>query len=278
MEAPGGDDPGSLGRGRLLLEYRPPRAHPIVYAALLLFVVVFVTGSLENLARDAERAVYAAYALPLLAALLYYVAAFPSDIRIHERGIAPSRPLVARWHRPFLAWDDVAAVYPSFYDVTGAFVSPFASSDGKVTQMGLAIEGRDGRTETVRFTPTRFSMWQPESQGYKEALAAVQHAWGDRPLVGEARTYDPDEAERMVAEARKPFLPFFAIVALVASPAVLLWLLTRTLDMAVAPALALSILPMLGVMLQSFLRARRRNRILNRLSKAAAYRRGLEAP
>ncbi len=261
-------------RGALLFEYKPPRAHPIVYAGMMLFAFVFMTGSIENLLREDRPLIYAVYALPLVATAWLYVLFYPSDVRIYEHGVAPSRPFLLRWRRPFIPFSDLNAIYPSYYDVTGAFVSPFASSDGKVTQMGLALEGRDGRTETIRFTPSRFTMWQPESRGYLEALDVIKQAWGDRPLVPAADTFSREEGEAMIAQAQKPFLPFFAIVLLFASAAPILWVLTK-LGLEVAVALPLSVLAPLGVSLKSFAESRKRHEILNRLSKAAEYRRGI---
>lgn len=261
-----------MDRGRLLFEYRPPRAHPIVYAGLLLCLFVFVTGSVENLLRDDRPVLYAVYAAPVLLLLSWLALTYPSDVRIHQDGIAPSRPLVLRWWRPFAPWSALAAVYPSYYDVTGAFVSPFASSDGKVTQMGLALEWPDGRVETVRFTPSRFTLWQSESAGYVQAMEAVRHAFAGRPLVPSAEAVSPEEAEALVAEASRPFLPFWAIVLLFASAAPVLWVLTR-LGASVAWALPVALLAPLGVSLRSFMASRRRNGILNRLSKAAEHRR-----
>lgn len=260
--------------GRLLYEYRPVRAHPIVYAGFLVSGLVFLLGSLETAVRGAPAHLYGAYLAPVLALALLYVALFPSDVRIHEDGIAPSRPLVARWHRPFVRWDELSAVYPSYYDVTGALVSPFASSDGKVTQMGLGLERPDGRVETVRFTPSRFVARRPRSEGFQGAMDAVRHAYGDRPLVPHAETFPPEERERMLAEARAPFLPFFAIVFLFASAAPMLWLLAVPVAWPVAVALPLSLVAPLFVSLRSLRQSRRRNAILNSLSKADEHLRG----
>jgi hypothetical protein len=266
-------------RGELLWEYRPPRAHPILYAGLLVFGFVFVTGALENYARDDQAFLYAVYALPFLATLLLAVALEPGVVRIHRDGIAPSRPLVARWARPFLRWDELAAVYPASYDVTGAFVSPFASSDGKVTQTGLALEDRKGRTETVRFTPTRFAHNTPRSRGYKEAIDLVRalHAEQGRPLVPQAKTFTAQERAAMLAEARKPFLPFFAIVLLFAGAAPALWALLM-LGVPIAAALPVALLLPLGTSLRSALQSRRRNALLDALGKAAEFERGQAAP
>lgn len=263
------------GRGDLLFEYAPPRAHPIVYAGMLLSGFVLLTGSAEALLRGAPFQIYVLYAAPLLVLAALHALLYPSSVRIHMHGVAPSRPLLLRWHRPFVRWDALAAVYPSFYDVTGAFVSPFASSDGKVTQMGLGLEWPGGRTETVRFTPTRFVAWQSRSRGYEGALEAVRHAHRhmDRPLAPTAEHFTDEERRRLLAEASRPFLPFFAIVFLFASAAPVLLVLT-TLGVSVQLALPMALLPPLGVSLLSRSRSRRRNRILDRLSKAAEHARG----
>ncbi|MGB0653067.1 MAG: hypothetical protein ACPGQL_07680 [Thermoplasmatota archaeon] len=261
-------------RGRLLFEYRPPRAHPILYAGLLVFSFVFLTGSLENALRDDRGSLYLVYAAPLVGTGLLILLGLPSPTRIHAGGIAPSRPLLLRWRRPFAHWDDLAAIYPSYYDVTGAFVSPFASSDGKVTQMGLGLERPGGRTETVRFTPTRFTMWQAESAGYKEAMGVLRQVFADlgRPLTPEADPIPVPRRREMLDEANAPFLPFIVIVLLVASAAPVLWVLTR-LAVPIGPALLLAAIAPLGVMLRSAVQSRRRNALLNRLAKLAEYER-----
>lgn len=261
-------------RGPLLLEYRPPRAHPIVYAGLLCFAFVWATGSLENALRDGTTLLYAVYALPVFALLAVFVALLPSDTRIHEQGIAPSRPFILSWIRPFVRWDELASVYPASYDVTGAFVSPFASSDGKVTQTGLALEWPNGRTETVKFTPTRFAQTSRRSRGYREAYSVVVELFErqGRRLVPASRTYTEPEREAMLAKAREPFLPFFAIVFLFASAAPVAWVLLRV-HVPVGVALGLSLILPLGTSLRSWTKSRERNRILDALSKAAQFER-----
>jgi hypothetical protein len=267
------------GRGALLLEYRPPRAHPIVYAGILCFAFVAATGSLENLLRDGRPLIYLVYLAPLLLTLLFLAVMWPSDTRLYEGGIAPSRPLLLRWRRPFVRWDELAAVYPSSYDVTGAFVSPFASSDGKVTQTGLGLEWPDGRRETVRFTPTRFALTSRRSRGYREAYAVVADLFArrGRPLVPAAPVYSEAEKEAMLARARAPFLPFFAIVLLFASAAPVAWVLLR-LGVPVPAALALALVAPLATSLRSWAKSRQRNRLLDLLSKSAQFERQADTP
>ena len=269
-----GGQAGHGDRGDLLLEYSPPRAHPIVYAGLLCFGTVLVTGSLENLLRDNRPEVYLLYSLPLLVTLLVLIALWPTTTRIHEQGIAPSRPVALSWRHPFVRWDELAAVYPSSYDVTGAFVSPFASSDGKVTQTGLGLEWPDGRTETVKFTPTRFAQTSRRSRGYREAYSVVVDLFErrGRPLVPAAPVYSPDERAAMLAKAREPFLPFFAIVFLFASAAPVAWVLLK-LGVPVAVALPLALIAPLATSLRSWTKSRQRNRILDQLSKSAQFER-----
>jgi hypothetical protein len=264
-----------VDRGRLLWEYRPPRAHPIVYAGLLVFAAVFATGSLENALRQAKPEVYAVYSLPFLAILWAFLAFRPSDTRIHEHGIAPSRPLVLRWRRPFVRWDELAAVYPVSYDVTGAFVSPFASSDGKVTQTGLGLEWPDGRVETVRFTPTRFALNASRSRGYREAIEVVRALFAEqgRALAPRAERFTADERAALAAQARRPFLPFFAIVFLFASAAPVVWVLMGLAGLPAWAAIPVGLVAPLATSLRSYVASRRRNAILNRLSKAAEHER-----
>lgn len=261
-------------RGAVLFEYDPPRAHPIVYAGILVFGVVFLTGSLENLLRDNRPVLYAVYAAPVVSTLLLWAALLPSPVRIHANGLAPARPLALRWWRPFLAWSDVAACYPASYDVTGAFVSPFASSDGKVTQTGIGLELADGHVETIQFTPTRFSLNSRRSRGFREAWPVVEGVFArlGRPLVPQAPTYAPAQREALLAEARKPFLPFFAIVFLFASAAPVTFVLVK-LGVPTGLALALGLVAPLGTSLRSWTASRRRNRILDALSKAAEFER-----
>jgi hypothetical protein len=262
------------GRGALLLEYRPPRAHPIVYAGILCFAFVLLTGGLENLLRDNRPFLYAVYAAPLVGTLLLLLLMWPTDTRLYEDGIAPSRPLLLRWRRPFVRWDELAAVYPSSYDVTGAFVSPFASSDGKVTQTGLGLEWPDGRRETVKFTPTRFALTSRRSRGYREAYSVVLdlYARRGRSLVPSAPVYSEEEKEAMLAQARAPFLPFFAIVLLFASAAPVAWLLLK-LGLPVPAALLLALVAPLATSLRSWAKSRQRNRLLDLLSKSAQFER-----
>ncbi len=261
-------------RGALLFEYDPPRGHPILYAGLVVFGFVLVTGSLENLLRGNRPELYALYALPWLCTALLLVAWLSSSVRIHVNGVAPARPLLLRWWRPFTPWSDVQACYPGSYDVTGAFVSPFASSDGKVTQTGIVLDLRDGRTETLRFTPTRFSLTSRRSRGFREAWAVVEDLFAQqgRSLVHDAPRHTDAERRDLLAEARKPFLPFFAIVFLFASAAPLTWLLLR-IGVPTGWSLGLALLAPLGTSLRSWTASRRRNRILDRLSKAAQFER-----
>ncbi|MEK6986259.1 MAG: hypothetical protein AABX89_07745 [Candidatus Thermoplasmatota archaeon] len=259
-------------RGAVLFEYKPPRAHPILYAGLLVFGFVFLTGSLENVLRDNVASLYWIYAAPLAAVALLMVVLRPGTIRIREDGVEPGRIALLAWRRPFIPWEAVAAAYPVSYDVTGAFVSPFASSDGKVTLYGLGLELADGTLETIKFTPTRFASATPRSRGYRESIQVVRDLLAKRGQVAVPSAEPFTEAEKAALEtdARKPFLPFWAIVALFACAAPVLFILLRAgLDIRVA--LPISLIAPLGTSLHSYRQSRRRIRILNRLSRTAAY-------
>jgi hypothetical protein len=264
-----------MDRGRLLLEYRPPAAHPMVFAGLLVFAVVWVTGSIENALGAQRRELYGLYGVPFALTLAWFLLARAGPVRIYDHGIAPGRPLVLAWWKPFRAWSELVAVYPCYYDVTGAFVSPFASSDGKVTQMGLALEDASGHVETVPFTPTLFTRGERESAGYTAAWQTVRDALArqDRPPVASAHHYTPDEQAAMLAEANKPFLPFFVILVLLVSAAPVVAILIK-LGVDVAIALPLSLMAPIGVMLRSWVQSRRRHRVLNALAKMAEHQRG----
>ena len=261
-----------MERGPVIWEYRPPAAHPIVWAGLLLSAAVFVLGGLENLLRDNKPSLYAVYAAPPLALLIVFFLLRATPLRIHENGVAPSRPAIMRWHRPFIAWTDVAAAYPIHYDVTGAFVSPFASSDGKVTLTGIGLEMPNGAIESLRMTPTRFAQNTRRSRGYREAWPIVQARFDalGKPLVPAAPLYSGDERARLEAEAKAPFLPFFAIVFLFACAAPVLAILVK-FGVPVFIALPVCTIPPLATSLRSYRQSQRRNRILNALSKSAQF-------
>ncbi len=97
-----------------------------------------------------------------------------------------------------------------------------------------------------------------------------------RSLVPRAESLDAAARDALLREARQPFLPFFAIVFLFASAAPMLWLLA-TLGIPIPAALPLALILPLGTSLQSWLRSRKRNAILNRLSKAAEHQRTASA-
>jgi hypothetical protein len=258
-------------RGALLFEYRPPRAHPILYAGMLVFGMVLLTGTLEALVRGVPLTVLGYYALPLVATAVLTLLLMPAPARLYEHGVEPGRRLALRPFRPaFVRWDELRNVYPVHYDVTGAFVSPFASSDGKVTQMGLGLEWPDGRVETVRFTPTRFALGSRQSRGYRQAIDVVRDVFArkGRPLVRDAPVLAQAEREALLAKAREPFLPFFAIVLLFAAAAPVVAILHR-LGVPVGVALAIGLCLPLGTSLLSWRRSVQRNRILNLLQKVA---------
>ncbi len=278
-----------MDRGPLLLEYRPPRVHPILYAGIILSGLVFLSGGvLENLLRDQRLEVAAFYAAPVVVVALLMLLLRNSDTRIYAHGISPSRTvldqarnLIGLGRRPaFVAWSELEAVYPTYYDVTGAFVSPFASSDGKVTQMGLGLEFPGGAVWTVPFTPSAFTRWEAESAGYLAAMDIVRGRFQElnRPLVPDAERLDVATRERLIAEAEAPFLGFFTILVIVAAAAPIIALLSGVLDVPVWASLPLGLAAPLGIGIQSWRRSRRRNAILNRVSRSMEFERTGPSP
>lgn len=254
--------------GTVLWEYRAPKVHPIVYALALVTAMVGLTGSLEVVVRRAEPHLFAVYWAPLAVVVVAGLLTARRPVRIHADGIEPGGLLVLPVRR--LRWNDLAAVYPVSYDVTGAFVSPFASSDGKVTQTGIGLEGRDGRLRVVAFTPSRFALNARKSRGFRDAWATVTRIFEEqgRTLVPAPPRLSPEERQRLLVEARRPFLPFFVIVFLFASAAPIVWGL-MALQVEPPLAVAVGLAAPLATSLTSWRRSRARNRILNLLHKAA---------
>ena len=146
-------------RGPLLYSYFPIPANPMSVALLLLLLVVtFVLGPIAA-APEGLWPLGGTCFLPLAAVLLAMALAKPSPTFVHEEGIEISQPLAVRiLRRPrYVPWSEVRDVYPASYEVSGSFLSPFASSAGTLVHVGIGLETRDGRRGLVRcrFHPDR---------------------------------------------------------------------------------------------------------------------------
>lgn len=266
-------------RGPLLYAYYPIPANPMSVALLLLLgVVTFVLGPLAIAPFDLWPLGGLCF-LPFALVVLWALAFRPSPTYVFEEGIEVSLPF---WRRllgeaRYVPWSDVRDVYPASYEVSGAFMSPFASSAGTLVHAGLGLETRDGRRHLVRFTPGAIRAFRAESQGFQEAMAVIRARFARRGerMVTTARAFRDDEVLGMQARAREPlvsiegvFLAFFLPPAIVAA---LLVVASRsgiplTTPVTVAALLAASIPPAVS-MAQTLRRSERRNEILSDLAK-----------
>ncbi|TMK43637.1 MAG: hypothetical protein E6G55_12215, partial [Actinobacteria bacterium] len=160
---------------RLIFEYRPIPMSPMSLALLILLALVtFVLGPLAS--PPELWPLGGVCFLPLLLLLGLIGLNHPSPTRIFDEGIEVSLPLWRRTlgGRSFYPWDDVVNVYPASYEVSGAFLSPFASSAGTLVHTGVAIETRAGERRIVRFTPGAIRGFRGETEGYVKCIAAVR--------------------------------------------------------------------------------------------------------
>lgn len=280
----------SDARGPLLYAYKPIPANPMFVALLILLAVVtFVLGPIA-VAPEGLWPLGGLCFLPFLGLVLAIVLFKPSPTFVFEEGIEISLPL---WRRllgepRYLPWSEVRDAYPSTYEVAGSFMSPFASSAGTLVHVGIGIETRDGGRRLIRFTPGAIHAFRAESQGYREAMAAVRERFARRgePMVTTARSLSDEQVLAMQAKAREPlvsisgvFLAFFlppAIVGAILGAAGYLGLPITT-PITLAAVLA-AILPPAASMVGTLRRSERRNEILTELAKYQESLRGGARP
>lgn len=264
-------------RGAVLFEYTPLPMSPMSVAMILLLVIVSLLGPVA-LPKEFFPLGGACF-LPIAAAVAWAVLQRPSPTRVHANGIELSQPLWRRiLGRPeYIPWADVRNVYPAAYEVSGAAMSPFASSAGTLVHTGLGFETEDGRRRIVKFTPGSIRQFRAESQGFTYAMEAVRRAFRDlgRPLVTHVRSYTDDEVRAMHEEARQPLvgmgaivLAFFLPPTLVASALVVLNALGVTPPpLALALIVILAAIPPFASMRFTLSRSQRRNYLLGELAK-----------
>ena len=212
--------------------------------------------------------------LPLLLLLGLIGLNHPSPTRIFDEGIEVSLPLWWRTlgGRSFYPWDDVVNVYPASYEVSGAFLSPFASSAGTLVHTGVAIETRAGERRIVRFTPGAIRGFRGETEGYVKCIAAVRDVFRSRgrPLVTSVKRYGDDEVRAMAERAREPLVGMAAIVLAFLAPPIFVagaFLALSPGPLAFALAIAGAAAPpsiSIGI---TWRRSRRRSDLLSELSK-----------
>ena len=142
-------------RGPLLYAYRPIPANPMTVALLLLVLVVtLVIGPIAG-GPEGLWPLGGLCFVPLVAVLGAMAVFKPSPSFVFEHGIEISLPLWRRLvgERRFYPWREIRDVYPRSYEVTGSFLSPFASSAGTLVHTGIGLETSEGRRLLIRFTP-----------------------------------------------------------------------------------------------------------------------------
>jgi hypothetical protein len=265
--------------GPLLYAYKPIPANPMSVAILiLLLVVTFLLGPIA-VAPEGLWPLNGICFLPLAGLLLVMLFFKPSPTYVFEEGITISLPL---WRRLLgdqkdFGWEEIRDVYPASYEVSGSFMSPFASSAGTLVHVGIGIETKDGRRQLVRFTPGMIRAFRAESQGYAEAMAVIRDRFtrhGQR-MVTTAKTFTDPEVLSLQAEARQPlvsisgvflafFLPPTIVGALLAAASYGRFDVSAPL---VVLAILLAMVPPAASMATTLRRSAERNEILSELAK-----------
>ena len=260
-------------RGALIFEYRPIPVSPMSVALLILFALVtFVLGPLASPPELWPLGGLCFVPFLLLSAVV--LLSRPSPTRIHEGGIEVSLPL---WRRlvggkRYHPWEEVANVFPASYEVSGAFLSPFASSAGTLVHTGIGLETVAGDRVVVRFTPGAIRAFRGETEGYVRTMDAVREVLRarGRSLVTNVRRYTDTEVQGMAERAREPLLGMAAIVlAFLIPPALVaaVFLVLGTGPFAFLLAVIGAVLPPTISIAVTLRRSRRRNLLLSELSK-----------
>src|SRR3989454_5769831 len=211
-------------RGALIFEYRPIPVSPMSVALLILFALVtFVLGPLASPPELWPLGGLCFVPFLLLSAVV--LLSRPSPTRIYRGEIEVSLPL---WRRlvggkRYYPWEEVANVYPASYEISGAFLSPFASSAGTLVHTGIGLETVGGRRLVIRFTPGAIRAFRGETLGYSKAILAIRELFQarGRPLVTEVKRYTDEEVRAMAEEARQPLLGMASIVLAFLAPPIL---------------------------------------------------------
>ena len=261
------------GERTLAFEYRPIPVSPMSVALLL--VLGLATFVLGPLASGPELYPLGGLCfLPFAFLVLFVLVNRPSPTRIYYEGIEVSLPW---WRRlvgakRYYTWEEIENVYPASYEVSGAFLSPFASSAGTLVHTGVGLEMISGERMTVRFTPGAIRAFRGETEGFRRAMEAIRDVFRERgrPLVTRVKHYSDEEVLAMQKGARHPLLglptiilafflpPVLVAVSLLAIPLGPLASGTATSAAIVPPAIAIVI---------TWKRSRRRNHALSEMSK-----------
>ncbi len=258
---------------RLALEYVPIPVSPMSVALLLVLgIVTFVLGPLSG-SPDLWPLGGLCF-LPFALLAVFVALSHPSPTRIYAEGIEVSLTLWRRLARArrYYPWDEVVNVFPASYEVSGAFLSPFASSAGTLVHTGIGLETVAGERLTVTFTPGAIRAFRGETEGFRLAMDAVRRVFRERgrPLVADVRAYSDEEVKAMFEEARRPLLGMGAIVLAFFLPVLLVAAVLVAVPLGAAALLlagASAVLPPAVSIAVTWRRGRRRSLALSELSK-----------
>ena len=268
------DSVGDRGNpGHLVFEYRPIPVTPMSVALLILLgLVTFVLGPIAS--PPELWPIGGLCFLPFGILVAFVLLTRPSPTRIFAEGIEVSLPL---WRRLIgsgrtFAWDELANVYPASYEVSGAFLSPFASSAGTLVHTGIGLETVSGRRLVVRFTPGAIRAFRGETEGYSKAMQAVREVLRTRgrPLVTNVRRYRDEEVRAMAEEVRRPLLGMAAIVLAFLAPPIVVaaaYLALGPDPVALGVAVLGAAIPPTASIALTYRRSGRRSHLLGELSK-----------
>lgn len=265
--------PRGGGHRELAFEYRPIPVSPMSVAMLLvLALVTFVLGPFAS--RPELYPLGGLCFLPFGLLVVYVLATRPSPTRVYYEGIEVSLPWWKRLlgAKRYYSWEEIENVFPASYEVSGAFLSPFASSAGTLVHTGIGLETLDGRRVLVRFTPGVIRAFRGETEGYRRAMEAIREMFRDRgrPLVTRVKRYSDEEVLAMQNETRSPLLGLPRIVFAFFTPPVVAAIVLFALPLssfAVGGAIGLAIAPPAVAITITWKRSQRRSFLLSELSK-----------
>lgn len=212
------------GKGELLYEYHPIPANPLLLALLL--VVALVTFVIAPLLSPSDLFPLGGLCfLPVILLLAMLLVGLPSPARVWSEGIEISLPLYRRvlGKRSYHPFAQISNIYPASYEVTGTFMSPFASSAGTLVHLGIGFETIDGKRLLMRFTPATLRSFRGESRGFVETLETIRGVYAGRGvlLVTRCNHYSEQELKSMHEEATAPLVSVnTTIFAFLGAPAV----------------------------------------------------------
>ena len=265
--------------GALLYAYKPIPANPMSVALLILLLVVTLVLGPIAAAPEGWWPLNGICFLPLGILLVAMVLFRPNPTYVYENGIEISLPL---WRRLVGAqkdfrWDQIRDINPASYEVSGSFMSPFASSAGTLVHAGLGLETTEGKRLLVRFTPGAIRAFRAESRSFLDALEVIRDRFArhGEPMIRTAKSFTDAQVLAMQAEARQPLVSIAAVFLAFFLPPTIVGVIFVAATAANVPlsaplavaAVLLALVPPAFSMVSTLRRSERRNEILSDLSK-----------